>query len=90
MSSEPGTESEDDSHEPENKESSFLVREEYVLAHSNNVDLIANKSFAGHALVSELRFFKMITKRQMPNMFEDILYQNDLVRPLAPKTPDLS
>jgi hypothetical protein len=70
------------------KEPSVFVREEYVLAHSNNVDLVVNNNFTGQNLISDLKFFKMITKRQMPDIFEDILYQRDLVRPLAPKSPE--
>ena len=66
------------------KEHSFFVREEYVLAHTNNVDIISNDKFAGAKYLKSLKFYKMITKRQMPDMFEDILYQGDLVRPLAP------
>jgi hypothetical protein len=27
----------------------------------------------------------MITKRQMPNMFEEVLYQHDSIRPLVPQ-----
>ena len=55
-------------------EKNFYIREQYVLAHSNNVDIILNDKFTGHNLLKDQKFFKMITKRQMPNMFEDILF----------------
>jgi len=77
-------ESEEDDTSTELKEKSFLVREEYVLAHTNNVDIVLNTKFVGHNHMQSQKFYKMITKRQMPDMFEDILYQGDFVRPLAP------
>ena len=55
-----------------------------MLAHTNNVDIIINNKFEGHNLLKHLKFFKMITKRQMPNKFEDIIFQSgDSVRPLV-------
>lgn len=65
------------------------MREEYVLAHTNNVDIVSNNKFEGNKHLSKLKFFKMITKRQMPDMFEDVLYQHDLVRPLVPKAEEV-
>lgn len=65
------------------------MREEYVLAHTNNVDIVSNDKFSGAKHLKSLKFFKMITKRQMPDMFEDILYQDDLVRPLAPQEEEV-
>ena len=67
------------------REKSFFVREEYVLAHTNNVDLVISQNFDGSKWLKGFKFCKMITKRQMPDIFGDILYQRDLVRPLAPK-----
>lgn len=45
------------------KETSFFVREDYVLAHTNNVDLVMNSKFEGSKHLRGLKFFKMITKR---------------------------
>ena len=59
---------------PVQPEKNFYIREQYVLAHSNNVDIISNNKFTGHHLLKNQKFFKMITKRQMPDMFEDILF----------------
>jgi len=50
------------------------VREQYVLAHGNNVDIVITNNFAGQKLLKGLNFYKVITKRQMPQMFKDILY----------------
>ena len=47
-------------------ETNFYVREQYVLAHSNNVDIVSNTNFIGHQLLKGLKFYKVITKRQMP------------------------
>ena len=58
----------------ENFETNFYVREQYVLAHSNNVDIVTTDNFAGQNLLKGLNFYKVITKRQMPSMFKDILY----------------
>lgn len=44
-------------------ETSFYVREQYVLAHSNNVDIVSNTNFVGHKLLRGLKFYKVITKR---------------------------
>ena len=44
-------------------ETSFYVREQYVLAHSNNVDIVSNTNFIGHKLLKGLKFYKVITKR---------------------------
>ena len=79
----PAEDSSSDGNGSEPKEKNFFVREQYVLGHSNNVDIICNNNFPGHNLLNK-KFFKMITKRQMPSMFEDILFQNDTMRPLAP------
>ena len=44
-------------------ETGFLVREQYVLAHSNNVDIVINDNFVGHQQLKGLKFYKVITKR---------------------------
>ena len=78
------SEDEDEGEPVELKEVNLYIREQYVLAHTNNVDIIINNKFNGHRLLKHLKFFKMITKRQMPNMFEEVLYQHDSIRPLVP------
>lgn len=79
------SEDEDQAETVELKEVNLYIREQYVLAHTNNVDIIINSKFNGHHLLKHLKFFKMITKRQMPNMFEEVLYQHDSMRPLVPQ-----
>lgn len=59
---------------PSFNETSFYVREQYVLAHSNNVDIVINDKFIGHNLLKGFKFYKVITKRQMPQMFKELLY----------------
>ena len=54
-----------------------------MLAHSNNVDIVINDNFEETKLLKGFKFCKVITKRQMPQMFKDILYQRDSMRPLA-------
>jgi len=60
-----------------------------VLAHTYNVEIVINSKFHGQNLLKHKKFFKMVTKRQMPNMFEDVLHSNDSVRPLAPVDENL-
>ena len=70
---EDSSEDDDSSAKTIKPEKNFYIREQYVLAHSNNVDIILNNKFVGHKLLNK-KYFKMITKRQMPDMFEDILF----------------
>ena len=44
-------------------ERTLNIREQYVLAHSNNVDMVLTQSNQKTKLIKDLRFFKMITKR---------------------------
>jgi len=49
--------------ESNNFETNFYVREQYVLAHSNNVDIVFNNNFEGQSFLKGLNFYKVITKR---------------------------
>ena len=64
-------------------EKNFFVREEHVLAHSSNVDIVHSDNFKGANLLKGMQFFRMVTKRQMPDNFLDILFQRDKMRPFA-------
>ena len=44
-------------------ENNFYIREQYVLAHSYNVDLVMNDRYQGYNILKNQKFFKMITKR---------------------------
>lgn len=61
------------------------MQEQYVLAHTNNIDLVINSQYEGRKhLGNSKMFFKLITKHQMPFMFEHFLEDDtDNVRPLA-------
>jgi hypothetical protein len=44
--------------------SAFYIREQYVLAHTNNVDIVINDRYEGSKLLKgNRRFYKTITKR---------------------------
>ena len=59
-------------------EESYFVREEYVLAHTANIEIVINNKFSGANLMKQ-PFFKVITRRQMPQMFEDFLKSNAII-----------
>lgn len=50
----------------------LFVREEYVLAHTNNVEIVINNKFSGAKYVSQA-YFKVISRAQMPGLFDDFL-----------------
>eukprot|EP00347_Sterkiella_histriomuscorum_P011442 403372437 len=71
----------------------LLVLEPYVLAHTNNIDLVLNKSYKGRQFFGgrNKQFYKLITKHQLPFMFEDFLQdQSDNIKPLANQYRDTS
>ena len=51
-----------------------------MLAHTSSIEIVINNKFAGAKHVKH-PFFKVITRKQMPSMFEDFL-QSDAMIPL--------
>ncbi|CDW83240.1 UNKNOWN [Stylonychia lemnae] len=61
------------------------VLEQYVLAHTSNIDLVINKSYQGRNILGRSKqYFKLITKHQLPFLFEHFLQdETDNIKPLA-------
>ena len=55
-----------------------------MLAHSNNIDMAICKNFKGSSSLRGQRYFKMITKMQLPFLYEHFLDDlTDTVKPIA-------
>lgn len=48
--------------EPDPDGDSIYVREEYVLAHSSNIEIVISNKFEGSKHLAKLHFFKVITR----------------------------
>jgi hypothetical protein len=75
--------------EPRSYPSDMCVQEKYVLAHTNNTDLILNSSHQGIKLMNGQRYFQIISRNQLHENYERFLDDdNDNIKPLSAKFKD--
>jgi hypothetical protein len=67
----------------------ICVQEKYVLAHTNNTDLILNTSHPDIKLLKGTRYFQIVSRNKLHENYERFLEdENDSVKPLSAKFQD--